>query len=186
MLITYEDKVNLHTSEVPRKNKVTDADLNEIKQVVNVNANPIGSGMEYFGSSLPDNYLWADGSAVSRTTYADLFAVIGTAYGEGDGVDTFNLPDLRRRHPVMKNSGDTIGTQGGNNVLFAMANPTSAGINYKNAGKSFITDYYTDGASLTKAFGGRENSNAGILIRGDVDDSSKEAYLIVNYIIRYR
>lgn len=38
MKITYEDKVNLHTSEVPRKNKVTDADLNEIKQVVNQNA----------------------------------------------------------------------------------------------------------------------------------------------------
>ena len=43
----------------------------------------------------PTNYLVSDGSAISRTTYADLFAVIGVAYGPGDGSTTFNLPDYR-------------------------------------------------------------------------------------------
>lgn len=41
-----------------------------------------------------ENYLACDGSAVSRTTYAELFATIGIAYGPGDGVSTFNLPNL--------------------------------------------------------------------------------------------
>ena len=45
-------------------------------------------------AALDDNHLWCDGQAVSRITYADLFEVIGTTYGPGDGVTTFNLPDF--------------------------------------------------------------------------------------------
>ncbi|MDQ3914769.1 MAG: tail fiber protein [Actinomycetota bacterium] len=47
--------------------------------------------------TLPPGWLLCDGSDVSRSTYANLFEVIGTAYGEGDGHTTFNLPDFRRR-----------------------------------------------------------------------------------------
>ena len=55
---------------------------------------PIGA-IEYFGTSAaPAGYLIANGAAVGRTTYPDLFAAIGTAFGEGDGSTTFNLPDL--------------------------------------------------------------------------------------------
>jgi hypothetical protein len=43
----------------------------------------------------PKNFLYCDGSAVSRTTYAELYASIGTNFGEGDGSTTFNVPDLR-------------------------------------------------------------------------------------------
>lgn len=46
-------------------------------------------------SSPPEGYLKANGAAISRTTYADLFDVIGTTFGSGDGSTTFNLPDLR-------------------------------------------------------------------------------------------
>lgn len=50
----------------------------------------------FAGSTLPDaGWLWCRGDTVSRTTYAGLFAVIGTSYGAGDGVTTFRLPDLR-------------------------------------------------------------------------------------------
>ena len=59
---------------------------------------PPGAGFEWYGASLPTGgYLWQDGAAVSRTTYAALFAVIGTAYGVGDGSTTFNVPDSRGR-----------------------------------------------------------------------------------------
>ncbi|APQ13411.1 hypothetical protein BJP27_18605 [Pseudomonas oryzihabitans] len=52
--------------------------------------------IEYFArSSAPNGYLKANGAAVSRTTYATLFAAIGTTFGAGDGSTTFNLPDLR-------------------------------------------------------------------------------------------
>lgn len=54
--------------------------------------NPIGSVIAFAGSNAPVGYLMCDGSAVSREIYADLFAVIGTTYGSGDGSTTFNLP----------------------------------------------------------------------------------------------
>ena len=60
------------------------------------------------GSTAPDGYLMCDGAAVSRTTYAALFAVIGTTYGAGDGSTTFNLPDLQGRFPLGAGSGDGL------------------------------------------------------------------------------
>lgn len=51
-------------------------------------------------SSSPSGYLLADGSAVSRTTYSSLFAIIGTTFGSGDGSTTFNLPNYTNRMPV--------------------------------------------------------------------------------------
>jgi microcystin-dependent protein len=61
---------------------------------------PVGTTMPYAGSSAPSGWLLANGAAVSRATYADLFTAIGTTFGIGDGVSTFNVPDLRGRVPV--------------------------------------------------------------------------------------
>ena len=55
---------------------------------------PIGTILTYGANEIPIGYLACDGTAVSRTVYADLFAVIGTTYGAGDGSTTFNLPNL--------------------------------------------------------------------------------------------
>jgi microcystin-dependent protein len=73
--------------------------------------------------SLPRT-LFCDGSAVSRTTYADLFAVIGTAYGTGDGSTTFNLPDLR--YTFLRGRGPNISQIGTGNIA-ATVNFTDAG-----------------------------------------------------------
>lgn len=59
-----------------------------------------GQIIMYGSSTAPTGFLACDGSAVSRTTYAALFAVIGTNFGSGDGSTTFNVPDLRSRTPV--------------------------------------------------------------------------------------
>jgi len=56
---------------------------------------PSGSVFCMAVATVPSGYLECNGTAVSRTTYAALFAVIGTAYGTGNGSTTFNLPDLR-------------------------------------------------------------------------------------------
>jgi microcystin-dependent protein len=56
---------------------------------------PAGSITMFAGSSAPSGWLLCDGSAVSRTTYAALFAIVSTTYGAGDGSTTFNLPDTR-------------------------------------------------------------------------------------------
>ena len=58
---------------------------------------PTGALVPYAGSSAPTGWLLCAGQAVSRTTFAALFANIGTTYGSGDGSTTFNLPDLRGR-----------------------------------------------------------------------------------------
>ena len=74
----------------------------------------VGEVREWAGSTLPSGFLYCDGSAVSRTTYADLFAVISTTYGVGDGSTTFNLPDCRGRATAGKDNMDnTVGTGGG-------------------------------------------------------------------------
>ena len=56
---------------------------------------PAGAIMAFGGTNIPTGWLICDGSVVSRTTYANLFAVLGTAWGIGDGSATFNLPDMR-------------------------------------------------------------------------------------------
>lgn len=71
-------------------------------------AMPSGAVMPYAGASEPSGWLLCFGQAVSRTTYAALFAVVGTTYGAGDGSTTFNLPDLRGR--VVAGQDDMGGT----------------------------------------------------------------------------
>lgn len=57
--------------------------------------NPLGTILPFGSATIPSGWLLCDGTAISRTTYSELFAVIGTAFGSGDGSTTFNLPDLR-------------------------------------------------------------------------------------------
>ena len=71
---------------------------------------PIGTISPFGGSSVPSGYLLCNGQAVNRTTYAELFAVIGTAFGTGDGSTTFNVPDMRESVPKGAGlTGKTVG-----------------------------------------------------------------------------
>lgn len=75
--------------------------LNKIEQGIKdahdalLNLPPPGSIIAYGGDAPPDGWLHCNGQAVSRTTYAALFAAIGTRFGAGNGSTTFNVPDLR-------------------------------------------------------------------------------------------
>ncbi len=71
---------------------------------------PAGTLLMYAAATAPEGYLLANGQAVSRTIYEDLFAAIGNTYGPGDGFTTFNLPDLTNRFPL---GGSTVGGTGG-------------------------------------------------------------------------
>ena len=71
---------------------------------------PIGAILAFGGSSAPAGWMICNGAAVSRTTYAALFAAIGTAFGAGDGSTTFNVPDLREA--TTKGAGETGQTVG--------------------------------------------------------------------------
>jgi microcystin-dependent protein len=72
----------------------------------------------YAGSTIPTGWLACDGTAVDRTTYADLFTAIGVTFGAGNGSTTFNLPDTRSRMPIGAGTGTgltnrALGTAGG-------------------------------------------------------------------------
>jgi microcystin-dependent protein len=75
--------------------KANSACPNGLEWVVGMGDTPVGTVNWFAASTAPSGWLVADGSAVSRATYATLFAVVGTTFGAGDGSTTFNLPDLR-------------------------------------------------------------------------------------------
>lgn len=78
---------------------------------------PAGTAFMWFAAAAPDGYLLCDGAAVSRATYADLFAILGTTFGAGDGSTTFALPNLKGRVPVGLDAAqtefDALGETGG-------------------------------------------------------------------------
>lgn len=81
---------------------VNDTNLNRLQQLIKQDivgtvggdTMPIGAIIQFGSTTIPTNWLACDGSAVSRTTYQDLFNTIGITYGQGDGFTTFNLPNL--------------------------------------------------------------------------------------------
>jgi len=89
--------------------QLSSSDIDDIDRLVGV-ANyevmnmvhpvPIGTMALFGGGAVGSRWLTCDGSAVSRTTYADLYAVIGDFFGAGNGTTTFNIPDFRDRMPM--------------------------------------------------------------------------------------
>lgn len=88
----------------------TEDKLNLVAGSTNFSDAPVGAIFPFGGTDIPISFLLCDGSAVSRTDYEDLFNVIGTAFGTGDGSTTFNLPDLREAVPKGAGlTGKTVG-----------------------------------------------------------------------------
>jgi len=83
---------------------------------------PTATIVPWSDSSVPTGFLECDGSAVSRSTYADLFAIVGTTYGSGDGSTTFNVPDLQDNVAVGKSGTKNLGSTGGANTVTSTGN----------------------------------------------------------------
>lgn len=77
---------------------------------LNTSSLPAGAFLDWPSTSLPAGFLECDGSAVSRTTYASLFAVVSTTWGAGDASTTFNVPDLRGRVRIGRGTGTVAET----------------------------------------------------------------------------
>jgi len=103
---------------------ITAAMWNAIEQAI-----PTGTTLPYGGDSAPAGWLLCDGSAVSRTTYASLFAILGTKFGAGDGSTTFNLPDMRGRVALGK---DNMGGSSANRVTATEADNLGQGSGAEN------------------------------------------------------
>lgn len=111
---------------------------------------PVGSKLEHFGATAPTGFLACDGAAVSRSTYAALFAVISTTYGVGDGSTTFNLPDARGLVMVGAGAHGTLtranGTAYNGGSVGASRNDQMQG--HRHATLSPLTQIYGTGGTL--------------------------------------
>ena len=101
--------LTVQNKNVVRSVNGVNADKNGNVQLGNLGV--ITGKIEWFAfNKAPDGYLVCNGASVSRTTYANLFAVIGTTFGSGNGSTTFNLPDLRDRYIIGANT-NALGTK---------------------------------------------------------------------------
>ena len=92
---------------------------------------PTGTVLPFAGPTAPTLFLLCQGQAVSRVTYADLFGIIGTTYGAGDGSTTFTLPDLRGRsvfgYDSTQSEFNALGKKGGQKDVQAHTHTTTFG-----------------------------------------------------------
>ena len=137
-------------------------------------ATPAGTVSAYAGSSAPAAYLLCDGAAVSRTTYSDLFAVIGTTYGPGDGSTTFNLPDLRGEFIRGFDAGK--GTDAGRVLGSFQADEL----------KQHSHDFVTGVTGDADAGGGDRDNDAGLASTNNFGGTeTRPRNIALNYIIKF-
>jgi microcystin-dependent protein len=149
---------------------------------------PVGMVGMWPISTPPMGWLICDGSAISRTAYSDLFDILGTTYGVGDGSTTFNLPDFKGRVPAGTDSGQsefqTEGTSGGEKThtldITVMPShshtqqryPTTTGGSSGFSADTSMSGTQTDLTLTTKAAGGGAAHN------------NLQPYLTLNFIIK--
>lgn len=172
--------------------KLTDEKI----QYIYNNMIPTGIVQAFAGTTTPQGWLLCDGSAVSRTDYADLYAVIGDTYGAGDGSTTFNLPDLVDKFvegsatagtektaglPNLEGNFDVRGLQAGGNDYSIVNNPTGM-ITLTSASSGMVS------ASITGSSGGTKfvkiNASTYNSIYGNSTTVQPPA-VTMRYIIKY-
>ena len=89
-----------------------------------------GTIVPWSDASVPSGFLECNGAAVSRTTYAALFAIVGTTYGSGNGSTTFNLPDLKNDVPLGRSNSKALASTGGANTVASTGNIAGSTANH--------------------------------------------------------
>lgn len=163
-----------------------------------LSAVPSGVVVPFAGSSEPSGWLFCYGQAVSRATYAALFAALSTTYGVGDGSTTFNLPDMRGRAPFGKDNmggsaanrltsggsgigGTTLGASGGaETVALTEAQMPSHSHSFSYTGAAGASNAGASGGGCTPSGMGGGTSSAG---SGAAHQNTPPA-LVLNYIIK--
>ena len=147
----------------------------------------------YAGNTVPEGWLACNGAAVSRTTYAELYAKIGTTHGAGDGSTTFNLPNMGTQL-VSSITNSNIPIKGTGKALGLTNGKTNYGLGYTTgnypAHQSCTGNY---GADVGTANSGTYAGNSGQIAYGVTTDASKSGMradmtatkTTVKYCIKY-
>ncbi len=127
---------------------------------------PVGAGCEWYTDTAPSGFLLQDGSEHSQTTYADLFAVIGTTFNTGgETPGYFRVPDRRERFPIGKaDSGDadTIGNTGGSfDHTHTISHTHSVAGHYHGKGSISISSSGSHNHSINHNHGAVTSSSSG-------------------------
>jgi microcystin-dependent protein len=150
-----------------------------------VAATPAGAVMQFAGTNAPSGYLLCQGQAVSRTTYAALFAVVSTTYGVGNGSSTFNVPNLVGRIPVGYDS-----TQAEFNAMGETGGAKTHTLTTNEMPRHAHTELYetADQASCINGSGYYTRGNATTMTGstgGGAAHNNLQPYIVLNYIIKY-
>jgi microcystin-dependent protein len=145
---------------------------------------PIGTIVDFAGSSAPNGWLLCFGQAISRDTYDELFAIIGVVYGSGNGVDTYNLPDFRGR--VAAGKDDMGGTPASRITSACGITGTILGATGGHQLLQSHTHSYTSlgGGSGIASGGGVATTVSSVVATGGGNAQNVQPTVIVNKIIR--
>lgn len=149
---------------------------------------PIGTVTQFAGLVAPDGWLMCDGSAISRTTYADLFNTVGVAYGAGDGTNTFNLPDFRGRAVVGAGQGTgltnrSLGSQFGSETRVITPQNIAWGTS-----TAFLLARPNTGGSFLLALGGGTPNTVLLSVPSTGSQQNLDVFqpsLSINHIVKY-
>lgn len=167
--------------------------------VVN-NSVPSGGLMMWPTASAPVGWLLCNGTAVSRTTYATLFAVLGTTFGSGDGSTTFNLPNYTNRAPVGAGGLYAMGATGGSKDAVVVAHthtgstnsagahvhqiPNITGPDVRDGGPYNYTTNWNAGTRDTSSAGSHSHTVSVDSTGSSGTDANMQPYLAINFIIK--
>ena len=185
------DLNTLLNSEISNiESNINNLNISLTTNINNVDSKILPGDLCYSLRTEKTGWLLCNGQAVSRTTYADLFAVIGTKFGSGDNSTTFNVPNYSGKFLQMDTS-KTIGQ----NIEAGLPNITGELMYYRNNASAIKTGVFSSSISKSESYAGNTSTNG--ISMTPVFDASKSNSIygksntvqppasIVNYFIKY-
>lgn len=180
----WKNKGELNAPEINKDN------LNNIENGIG-EVNLAGIVNIFAGAVAPTGWLICDGSAISRTTYAELFNAIGTVYGIGDGTTTFNIPNLKGKVVVGLDTAqtefDSLGESGGAKTHTLSVNEIPSHkhevqLGISEGGQTGRYASFVETARLAYNTSGEKGTTA---TGGGLAHNNLQPYQVLNYIIKF-
>ncbi len=192
----YLERINFINNKAPYLN---DINLNKLQEnvedaitelhsqgVATGDTLPLGAVIEWYSDTIPENWLLCHGQNISRSDYPELFNILGTKYGTGNGSTTFGIPNLKGKVQVGKSAGDvdfnTLGKIGGEKEHILTVDETArhihaVAVNNGQGNKEWGLNFTYEG---TAAF----NSGASEPVGGSQAHNNLQPYVVCNFIIK--